>query len=234
VLQVGDGLDTGTFRSATVSPSLASNNSNLRLRFRVVGNGNHDNCWGDDIIVRGTPISSTLSAAKTQPDSLLLAVSDSESTALTAAASGEALEYGSPSFNLGFDPGFDHLFGDGNVERQSLSYELLVRRYAGRPVIAGLHGAGRHRARHAFKGWLNCAMVDQTCPTWMSSWCGEQPPVPVGTRYTREQCAGVNPSSMPGGSGAGGDHGFSRSACRSCWSKGHGLRACRRADFPVQ
>jgi hypothetical protein len=54
VVRVSDGTDTGSFRTATVSPSAASNNSSLRLRFLMTGKGNGDYCWGDEVIVRGT------------------------------------------------------------------------------------------------------------------------------------------------------------------------------------
>jgi hypothetical protein len=120
VLQVGDGLDTGTFRSAQ-----CRHRCQQQLESAPASRDPRQprDCWGDEIVVRAHR-----SAQLSMPDRAdsLLTVAGIESTALTAAASGEALEYGSPSFNLGFDPGFDHLFGDGSVDRQSLSYELLM------------------------------------------------------------------------------------------------------------
>ena len=56
VVEVHDGIDNGTFYSATVSPPGADNNSNLKLRFRSTGQHKSDYCWGDDVTVLGTPI----------------------------------------------------------------------------------------------------------------------------------------------------------------------------------
>ena len=57
VLEVLKGNDTGTFMSDTVSPAGADDNLDLRLRFRaatVRGKGGY--CYGDDVIVSGTPM----------------------------------------------------------------------------------------------------------------------------------------------------------------------------------
>ncbi len=56
VVEVNKGDDTGAFYSDTVSPSGADDNLNLRLRFRAIGKGKGGYCYGDDVIVSGTPI----------------------------------------------------------------------------------------------------------------------------------------------------------------------------------
>jgi hypothetical protein len=46
----------GSFATGSATPAAASNNPNLRLRFRVSGKGKNDFCYGDEIVVRGSPL----------------------------------------------------------------------------------------------------------------------------------------------------------------------------------
>ena len=48
-------LRGNTFTSNTVSPAGADDNVDLQLRFRAAGKGNGGYCYGDDVIVSGTP-----------------------------------------------------------------------------------------------------------------------------------------------------------------------------------
>jgi hypothetical protein len=59
LLQVDNGDSAGSFLQGTASPAAASNNSNLRLRFRSTGGQPNDYCWGDEVRVRGTPSAGT-------------------------------------------------------------------------------------------------------------------------------------------------------------------------------
>ena len=54
VVQVYDPQDTGAFVSGTVSPAAASNNLDLRLRFRLAGSGRGGYCYGDEVTVKGS------------------------------------------------------------------------------------------------------------------------------------------------------------------------------------
>ncbi|GAA5191393.1 choice-of-anchor D domain-containing protein [Ferrimonas gelatinilytica] len=54
MIQLTDGQDDATFYSATVTPTDADDNSNLRLRFRSTGDLLGDYCWGDNVTVTGT------------------------------------------------------------------------------------------------------------------------------------------------------------------------------------
>ena len=56
VVEVLKGNDDGTFISNTESPTGADDNVDLQLRFRAAGKGNGGYCYGDDVIVSGTPI----------------------------------------------------------------------------------------------------------------------------------------------------------------------------------
>jgi hypothetical protein len=161
VLQIGDGLDNGAFLSASVSPSAASDNANLRLRLRMVGKGKGDRCWGDEIVVRGTPMGGTLSSAKAPADSLQLAARGSEESVADSGVVGVAGGYGNPGGNpggnTGFDPGFDHLFGDGGVAREALGYEPLIVGVApASPVAWSAFAvpAGAAQPAHLFEGRL--------------------------------------------------------------------------------
>jgi len=55
VVELRRGNDNGTFYSDTVSPSGADDNLDLQLRFRMTGRGKGGYCYGDDVIVLGTP-----------------------------------------------------------------------------------------------------------------------------------------------------------------------------------
>ena len=55
VVEVLKGNDDGTFVSNTVSLTGADDNVDLQLRFRAAGKGNGGYCYGDDVIVSGTP-----------------------------------------------------------------------------------------------------------------------------------------------------------------------------------
>jgi hypothetical protein len=151
VLQLNSSGSNPAFQSASVTPSAASNNSNLRLRYRVEGGAKPgETCWGDDIVVRGTSMSGTQGSAKTEPDSLQFMTDES---GLTAVAADSASEYGSS----GFDPGFDNLIGDGSVERQVLTYEALMSGAAPDDLLARSAysvPAGAATPEHTFAGWL--------------------------------------------------------------------------------
>jgi hypothetical protein len=56
VAEVLKGNDDGTFISGSVSPVDADDNPDLRLRFRSTGAKKPDYCYGDNVIVEGTPI----------------------------------------------------------------------------------------------------------------------------------------------------------------------------------
>ena len=55
VVKLRRGDDSGEFHSGTVSPSNASDNPDLQIRFRLTGKGKGGYCYGDGIVVRGTP-----------------------------------------------------------------------------------------------------------------------------------------------------------------------------------
>ena len=55
VVEVLKGNDDGTFISNTESPTGVDDNVDLQLRFRADGKGKGGYCYGDDIIVSGTP-----------------------------------------------------------------------------------------------------------------------------------------------------------------------------------
>ena len=52
---VDSGDPDGTYFTGSASPAAASNNANLRLRFRSTGGQPNDTCWGDEVRVRGIP-----------------------------------------------------------------------------------------------------------------------------------------------------------------------------------
>ncbi len=54
LVELHNGDDTGEFISGTASPASASDNPNLRLRFRATGRNPGDYCWGDNVAVTGT------------------------------------------------------------------------------------------------------------------------------------------------------------------------------------
>jgi hypothetical protein len=56
VVEIDGTTDTGSFHSGMVSPSGADDNPDLRLRFRYAGKGKGGYCYGDNVIVTGTPI----------------------------------------------------------------------------------------------------------------------------------------------------------------------------------
>jgi len=137
VVTLNAGAATGVFIEDTVAPAAASNNANLRLRTRIDSNNKDDHCWFDAIRVVGTA-----SGAGSQVQSL-----DAEPQGLVATVVD----------NVGFDPGFDHLFGDGNVGRELLGYELLMDGGAlDGPVERTAYAVPGSAAlpEHAFEGWL--------------------------------------------------------------------------------
>jgi hypothetical protein len=148
ILETGN----GSFSSATVSPAAASNNANLRLRYRLVGKGKGDYCWGDDIVVRGQPMGGGAPGA---------VAAETASLDVVLSASGAGVGDAAPELNAyasrGFDPGFDHLTGDGAVERRTLGFEELAgsRRL---PEVVAWSGfsvpAGAAQPEHAFEGSL--------------------------------------------------------------------------------
>jgi len=154
VLTVGDGDDSGTFQSGTVSPPGASDNANLRLRIRMTGKGKGDKCWGDEIVVRGVPMGNSLNTAMAQTASLQSAAGNSgKARAIVSGSAGIETGYGS----RGFDPGFDHLFGDGQVARAALTYDGLVngRSHGARvPWSTFAVPAGAAIPAHLFEGRL--------------------------------------------------------------------------------
>jgi hypothetical protein len=56
VVDIGKGDDSGAFFSGTVSPAGADDTLDLQLRFRMTGKGKGGYCYGDEVIVSGTPI----------------------------------------------------------------------------------------------------------------------------------------------------------------------------------
>jgi hypothetical protein len=122
VLKISNGQADSTFRSNTLSPAAASNNANLRLRFRTVGKGKGDYCWGDQIIVSGTPLGGSGASADNAGPSSVEIVANRFDDPAPAVSSAFARAYESS----GFDPGFDHLVGDGRIHRSALTYESLA------------------------------------------------------------------------------------------------------------
>jgi hypothetical protein len=53
LLQLDSGDASGVFATGSAAPAAASNNPNLRLRFRMSGKGKNDDCHGDEIRVTG-------------------------------------------------------------------------------------------------------------------------------------------------------------------------------------
>jgi len=154
VVEILDGDGSGTYRSGTVSPAGASNNANLRLRFRLAGKGKGDYCWGDEVVVTGVPLGGGTAAAKTTSGSLQVEAQDN--TGLSVAlgdSTGQVGDYGS----RGFDPGFDHLAGDGTVSRSALSFaQLMSGDSAGGASVASAYTvpAGAANPQNRFEGVL--------------------------------------------------------------------------------
>jgi hypothetical protein len=149
VQQVGDGLDNASFRSASVSPSAASDNANLRCDYAWPARARRR--WGDEI-VSGTPMSST----PVPPRRRRIRCSCCErirDSATNAGSFGVSGGYGSREF----DPGFDHLFGDGAVVRDVLAFDdLMSGRSPVDPVAwtAFAVPAGAAQPAHLFEGEL--------------------------------------------------------------------------------
>ena len=57
VVEIDSTTDTGSFYSGMESPSGADDNPDLRLRFRYAGKGKGGGgyCYGDEVVVMGTP-----------------------------------------------------------------------------------------------------------------------------------------------------------------------------------
>jgi hypothetical protein len=98
-------------------------------------------------------MSGTLSSAKVPADSLQLVATGFEEAAVDSGAIHVAGGYGS----RGFDPGFDNLFGDGEVARDVLTYDLLMNgRAPANPVAWSAFAvpAGAAQPFHLFEGEL--------------------------------------------------------------------------------
>jgi len=123
VVQVEDGSDAGNFYSGILAPAGADDNPNLRLRFSLSTKGRGDGvrCWGDEVLVTGTPLGAAFSS-----DGSNLVQSQviySQSNEFPSTLSGSASSIAGRS---GFDPGYDNLFGDGVVDRTMLTFDELV------------------------------------------------------------------------------------------------------------
>jgi hypothetical protein len=141
----------GVFKQGTASPAAASDNPNLRLRFRMAGKGKGDYCWGDDVFVRGTVIGGAAAAAKAS--GAKAEATEVAETVIASIGSNRGLSFGS----RGFDPGFDHLVGDGNVDRRELTYAMLQHgRGSARsaPASAFAVPGGASQPTHYFEGAL--------------------------------------------------------------------------------
>jgi hypothetical protein len=166
VLSLLDGDDSGNFISGSVSPAGADNNANVTLRTRLIGKGKGDFCWADDISLVGTAIQSAAQSIASEPQVIFA------STAKGAPSNFgiDAAVNGSPITGIAFDPGFDHLVGDGHAVRRELTRDALV---SGQLPSAQLElnqfgmPAGAAQPDHAMEGWLHLsadASIDHRLP----------------------------------------------------------------------
>jgi hypothetical protein len=154
VLSLLDGDDNGNFISGSVSPAGADNNANVTLRTRLIGKGKGDFCWADDISLVGTAVQSAAQSIESEPQVIFASAAEGAPSnfGIDAAANG------SPITGIAFDPGFDHLVGDGHAVRRELTLDVLV---SGQLPSAQLEliqfgmPAGAAQPDHAMEGWLH-------------------------------------------------------------------------------
>jgi hypothetical protein len=161
VLELDEGSANGVFRSGTLYPQGASNNPDLWLRFTLTtrGRSNGETCWGDEVVVMGTPM------AQQQGTGGNLTSTPKAIAELDEGDSGlvDALHAGGADF--AFDPGFDNLFGNGAVVRRHVSADELLSGQAPTAAPAWTafnvpHGAAQPDAR--FEGWLSITGATET------------------------------------------------------------------------